>query len=73
VSGVVQRALEDPEAFREGIEQQIDQLGDVGDAVKKGKPEDAVRGLLGQGSDKDDKGKSGGDAAGKLLKGLLGN
>jgi AsmA protein len=71
VSGVVQRALEDPEAFREGVEQQIDQLGDVGDAVKKGKPEDAVRGLLGQGGGKGDKG--GGDAAGKLLKGLLGN
>ena len=77
VSGVVQRALEDPEALREGVEQQIDQLGDVGDdvrdAVKEGDPEDALRGLLGRGGGRGDKDQSGGDAAGKLLKGLLGN
>jgi AsmA protein len=73
VSGVVQRALEDPEAFREGVEEQIDQLDDVGDAIEEGSPEDAVRGLLGRGGGAGDKEKSGGDAAGKLLKGLLGN
>jgi hypothetical protein len=79
LSDVARRALEDPEGLREEVEQQIDQLGDVGDdarkAIKEGDPVKALEELLGQGgeqrggSDED----QGGDPARKLLKGLLGN
>ena len=76
LSDVARRALEDPEALGEEVEQQIDQLGDVGDdarkAVKKGDPVKALEGLLGQGN-KSGEGQSGGDSARKLLKGLFGN
>ena len=68
LTGVAQRALEDPEAFKEEVEQQIDQLGEAGKALKKGDPQKMLEGLLGgQG------GGQGGDPARKLLKGLFGN
>jgi hypothetical protein len=70
LTGVAQRALEDPEAFKEEVEQQIDQLGEAGKAIKKGgDPQKMLEGLLGgQGG-----GGQGGDPARKLLKGLFGN
>ena len=78
VSSVARRALEDPEALKEEVEQQIDQLDDVaddvGDAVKKGDPQKALEGLLGQGGgDKSSQGDQGTEATRKLLKGLFGN
>lgn len=79
LSDVARRALEDPEALREEVEQQIDQLGDVGDdarkAIKKGDPAKALEGLLGRGSGQSGEGgeSQGGDSARKLLKGLFGN
>jgi AsmA protein len=71
VGDLARRALEDPEAVRE----QVEQLGDVGKAIKKGGAEKALEGLLGQGGGQGDKsgGSQGGDAAQKLLKGLFGN
>jgi AsmA protein len=68
---LARRALEDPEAVRE----QIEQLGDVGKAIKKGGAEKALEGLLGRGGDQGGEGgeSQGGDAAQKLLKGLFGN
>jgi AsmA protein len=67
LTGVAQRALENPEAFKEEIEQQIEQLGEAGKAIKKGgDPQKMLEGVLGgQGE--------GGDQARKLLKGLFGN
>jgi AsmA protein len=69
LTGVAQRALENPEAFKEEVEQQIDQLGEAGKAIKKGgDPQKMLEGLLGgQG------GGQGGEPARKLLKGLFGN
>jgi AsmA protein len=77
VSSVARRALEDPEAFKEEVEQQVDQLGDsaddVRDAIKKGDAEKALEGALRrQGGDEGESGQ-GSDAARKLLKGLFGN
>jgi AsmA protein len=71
VGDIARRALEDPEAVRE----QVEQLGDVGKAIKKGGAEKALEGLLGQGGGQGEKsgGGQGGDAAQKLLKGLFGN
>jgi AsmA protein len=67
LTGVAQRALENPEAFKEEVEQQIEQLGEAGKAIKKGgDPQKMLEGVLGgQGE--------GGDQARKLLKGLFGN
>jgi AsmA protein len=74
LTSVARRALEDPEAFKEEVEQQVDQLGDaaadVRKALKKGDPEKVLEGLLGQGGGGQGQG---GDAARKLLKGLFGN
>ena len=73
LTGVAQRALEDPEAFKEEVEQQIEQLGEAGKAIKKGDPQKMLEGLLGgQGGGEDQSGQ-GSDAARKLLKGLFGN
>jgi AsmA protein len=68
---LARRALEDPEAVRE----QVEQLGDVGKTIKKGGAERALEGLLGRGGGEGDEGgeSQGGDAAQKLLKGLFGN
>ena len=70
LTGVAQRALEDPEGFKEEVEQQIEQLGEAGKAIKKGgDPQKMLEGLLGgQGG-----GGQGDDSARKLLKGLFGN
>jgi len=81
LSDVARRALEDPEALREEVEQQIDQLGDVGDdvrkALKKGDTQKAIEGLLGRGGEgggESGGGESqGGDPARQLLKGLFGD
>jgi len=80
VSSVARRALEDPEAFKEEVEQQVDQLGDaaddVRDAIKKGDPEKALEGVLrrqGGGEGESGQGGQGAEAARKLLKGLFGN
>jgi AsmA protein len=75
VSDIARRALENPEALREGVEQQVEQLGDVGKAIKKGGAEKALEGLLGRGGGESGEGgeSRGGDAAQKLLKGLFGN
>jgi AsmA protein len=78
LSGVAQRALENPEAFKKEVEQQIEQMGDAGDdvrdALKKGDTKKVLEGLLGQGGQSGKSGQSqGGDAASKLLKGLFGN
>jgi AsmA protein len=69
LTGVAQRALQDPEAFKEEVEQQIEQLGEASKAIKKsGDPQKMLEGLLGgQG------GGQGGEPARKLLKGLFGN
>ncbi|MGH6898635.1 MAG: AsmA family protein [Geminicoccaceae bacterium] len=75
---LARRALEDPEAVRE----QIEQLGDVGDdvrdAIKEGGAEKALEGLLGRGggggeSQGGEGGEQQGDPARQLLKGLFGN
>jgi AsmA protein len=70
LTGVAQRALQDPEAFKEEVDQQIEQLGEAGKAIKKGgDPQKMLEGLLGgQGG-----GGQGGEPARKLLKGLFGN
>jgi AsmA protein len=81
LSSVARRALEDPEAFKEEVEQQIDQLGGaaegVRDAIKKGDAEKVLEGVLGRqgGGGEGESGQSdeGTDAARKLLKGLFGN
>jgi AsmA protein len=79
VSSVARRALEDPEALKKEVEQQVDQLGDaaddVRDAVKKGDAQKALEGLLGRGGggDKSREGDGGTEPARKLLKGLFGN
>jgi AsmA protein len=67
VGDLARRALENPEAVRE----QIEQLGDVGKAIKKGGAEKALEGLLGGGGEGGD--SQGGEPAQKLLKGLFGN
>ncbi|MGH6902040.1 MAG: AsmA family protein [Geminicoccaceae bacterium] len=67
VGDLARRALENPEAVRE----QIEQLGDVGKAIKKGGAEKVLEGLLGGGGEGGD--SQGGDPAQKLLKGLFGN
>jgi AsmA protein len=73
LSGVARQALENPEALK----QQVEQLGDVGKAIKKGGAEKMLEGVLGgQGSGGQNEGGQtgqGGDAARKLLKGLFGN
>jgi AsmA protein len=68
LSGVARQALENPEALKE----QVEQLGDVGKAIKKGGAEKVLEGVLG-GQSGQDKGGQGSDAARKLLKGLFGN
>ena len=77
VSGVARRALEDPEAFREEVEQQIDQLDDVADdardAIKEGGAEKALEGVLRRQGGGEGEGGQGAEAARKLLKGLFGN
>jgi AsmA protein len=77
LSGVAQRALEDPEALREEVEQQIDQLGgaadDVRDAIKEGDAEKALEGVLRRQGGGEGESGQGSDAARKLLKGLFGN
>jgi AsmA protein len=79
VSAVARRALEDPEAFKREVEQQVDQLGGaaegVRDAIKKGDAEKVLEGVLGRqgGEGESGQGGEGGDAARKLLKGLFGN
>ena len=81
LSGVAQRALEDPEALKEEVEQQVDQLGDaaddVRDAIKEGDAEKVLEGVLrrqgGGGEDESGQAGQGTDAARKLLKGLFGN
>jgi AsmA protein len=74
LTSVARRALEDPEAFKEEVEQQVDQLGDAAKAIKKGgSPEKMLEGLLRQGGGGQGQGGQGGDAARKLLKGLFGN
>jgi AsmA protein len=77
LSGVAQRALEDPEALREEVEQQTDQLGaaadDVRDAIKEGDAEKVLEGVLRRQGDSEGESGQGGDAARKLLKGLFGN
>jgi AsmA protein len=67
VGDLARRALENPEAVRE----QLEQLGDVGKAIKKGGADKALEGLLGGGGEGGD--SQGGDPAQKLLKGLFGN
>ena len=70
VGDLARRALENPEAVRE----QIEQLGDVGKAIKKGGAEKALEGLLGGDGGQGGGGESqGGDPARQLLKGLFGN
>ena len=79
LESVARRALEDPEAFKEEVEQQIDQLDEARKSLKKGSPEKMLEGLLrGQGggegeSARGGEGGQGADAARKLLKGLFGN
>ncbi len=69
LTGVAQRALENPEAFKQEVEQQIEQLGEAGKAIKKGgDPQKMLEGLLGRQS-----GGQGGEPARKLMKGLFGN
>jgi AsmA protein len=68
VGDLARRALENPEAVRE----QIEQLGDVGKSIKKGGAEKALEGLLGGGQGEGSK-SEGSDPAQKLLKGLFGN
>ena len=79
LESVARRALEDPEALREEVEQQIDQLGGaaegVRDAIKKGDAEKVLEGVLGRqgaGESESGQGGEGTDAARKLLKGLFG-
>jgi AsmA protein len=80
LTAVARRALEDPAAFKEEVEQQVDQLGDaasdVRKAIKKGDPQKALEGLLrqgGGGEGESGQGDQGAEAARKLLKGLFGN
>ena len=80
LSSVARRALEDPEAFKEEVEQQIDQLGGaaegVRDAIRKGDAEKALEGVLrrqGGGEGESGQAGEGAEAARKLLKGLFGN
>jgi AsmA protein len=80
LSAVARRALEDPEALRDEVEQQMDQLGGaaegVRDAIKKGDAEKLLEGVLGgqgSGEGESDQGAEGTEAARKLLKGLFGN
>lgn len=76
LEGIARRALEDPEALR----QQVEQLGrgaeGVRDAIKEGGAEKLLEGVLGGQGGGAGQGAQGGDgpeAARKLLKGLLGN
>jgi AsmA protein len=80
LESVARRALEDPEAVREQIEQLGRGAEGVGDAIKEGGAEKVLEGLLGgQGGGEGETGQggqSGGEgpeAARKLLKGLFGN
>jgi AsmA protein len=77
LTGVAQRALENPEAFKEEVEQQIEQLGEAGKAIKKGgDSQKMLEGVLGgQGGGGQSVGGQGqgAEAARKLLKGLFGN
>ena len=81
LSAVARRALEDPEAFKEEVEQQIDQLGGVAegvrDAIRKGDAEKVLEGVLGRqgggGEGESGQGGEGAEAARKLLTGLFGN
>ena len=77
LSGVARRALENPEAFKKEVEQQIEQMGEAGDdvrdALKKGDTKKVLEGLLGGGQSGGGGQSQGGDAANKLLKGLFGN
>jgi AsmA protein len=73
LSGVAQRVLENPEALKE----QVEQLGDMGKAIKKGGAEKVLEGVLGGqgggGEGESGQGGQGPEAARKLLKGLFGN
>jgi AsmA protein len=74
LESVARRALEDPEAFKEEVEQQIDQLDDARKSLKKGSsPEKMLEGLLGDQGSGQNQGEQSSDAARKLLKGLFGN
>jgi AsmA protein len=69
LSAVARQALENPEALK----QQVEQLGDVGKAIKKGGAEKVLEGVLGGQGGGESQGGEGPDAARKLLKGLFGN
>jgi AsmA protein len=73
LSGVAQRALENPEAVKEQVEQLGDAAGNVSKSIKKGGAEKVLEGVLGGQSGGEDKGDQSSDAARKLLKGLFGN
>jgi AsmA protein len=78
LESVARRALEDPEAVREQIEQLGRGAEGVGDAIKEGGAERLLEGVLGgQGGaaekSQSGQGGEGTDAARKLLKGLFGN
>jgi AsmA protein len=73
LSGVAQRALENPEAVKEQVEQLGEAAGNVSKSIKKGGAEKALEGVLGGQSGGEDKGDQSSDAARKLLKGLFGN
>jgi hypothetical protein len=44
LTGVARQALENPEAFKEEVEQQMDQLDDMRKSLKKGGPEKVLEG-----------------------------
>jgi AsmA protein len=76
LESVARRALEDPEAVREQIEQLGRGAEGVRDAIEEGGAEKALEGLLGNqggGQGQSGQGGQGTDAARKLLKGLFGN
>jgi AsmA protein len=73
LESVARRALENPEAVREQIEQLGRGAEGVRDAIKEGGAEKALEGLLGGQGGGAGQGGEGTDAARKLLKGLFGN
>jgi AsmA protein len=76
LESVARRALEDPEAMREQIEQLGRGAEGVRDAIKEGGAERLLEGVLGGqggGESQSGQGGQGADAARKLLKGLFGN
>jgi AsmA protein len=76
LESVARRALEDPEAVREQIEQLGRGAEGVRDAIKEGGAEKVLEGLLGGqsgGAGQSEQSGEGPEAARKLLKGLFGN